>query len=247
MVAQPLPGNFGVESTIVPIISLVGAGVLVMLSVNQPTAMVLELLLAALLIAQAMFSLNMSRRGKFLIWERLANGLALEGDEMVLDVGCGLGLSTISIAKVLPEGELFGLDRFVAREADVDARAVAEQNAIENGVGSRIEFLVGSPEELPFDDGSFDLVMTNGMLRTHRSKDDRARLLGEMWRTVVPGGRLLLVDTQHGNEYRGVLATLGAIDVEMWSLGPDGWSGSPFYASRAITARRPLEAEDTSS
>lgn len=245
--AQQLPGNYGVESVLVPMLSVVGGAVLVVYGNNVPSAMPLMVLLALLLITQAAFSLNMMKRGKFLIWSRLANGLEVDGDEMVLDVGCGLGLSTINIAKVLPKGEVLGIDRFIAKESDVDARLVAVANAKENGVAKRVEFIAGDPGELDFDDGSFDIVMTNGVLRTFTTKPARAAQLAEMWRTVAPGGRILLVDTQHHGEYKAALGNLGAIDIESRSLGLDGWSGSPFYASRLTSARKPpmVEIDET--
>jgi SAM-dependent methyltransferase len=54
--------------------------------------------------------LHASRRGKFLVWEEVIDGLRLRGDERVLDLGCGRGAVLLSVAKRLTSGRGFGVD-----------------------------------------------------------------------------------------------------------------------------------------
>jgi ubiquinone/menaquinone biosynthesis C-methylase UbiE len=59
------------------------------------------------------------------------------------------------------------------------------------GLGRQAELLVGDAQQLPFDDGSFDSVVTALALC---SIPDPATAIAEMKRVLVPGGRLLLLD-----------------------------------------------------
>jgi hypothetical protein len=51
----------------------------------------LPFFVAALLVASIGCGLYTSRRGKFIVWDRLLDGLNLRGDERILDLGCGRG------------------------------------------------------------------------------------------------------------------------------------------------------------
>lgn len=66
----------------------------------------------------------------------------------VLDVGCGEGVVTERIARLLPDGEVVGLD--VA-----DPRLVAEWDARRE---ANLSFRAGSAYSLPYPDGAFELV-----------------------------------------------------------------------------------------
>src|ERR1041384_2508906 len=54
--------------------------------------------------------LHTSRRGKFLVWEELLDGLHLRGDERVLDLGCGRGAVLLLAAQRLTTGWAVGVD-----------------------------------------------------------------------------------------------------------------------------------------
>jgi len=105
--------------------------------------------------------------------------------ERVLDVGCGTGLDVFIAASLVgARGRVVGLD------LSADMLAVARAAAADASLGN-VAFEVGSVEALPFDDGSFDVVVSNGALNLVPDKD---AAYGEMHRVLAPGGTLAVAD-----------------------------------------------------
>jgi ubiquinone/menaquinone biosynthesis C-methylase UbiE len=113
--------------------------------------------------------------------ERLVRLTDPRPGQHLLDVGCGNGAAPIHLSRT------FALD---VTGVDVDPAQI--ETAIGRADGSgRARFLVGDSTELPFEDGTFDVVFTNKV--THHIRDWR-RALGEMTRVLKPGGHLVYVD-----------------------------------------------------
>jgi arsenite methyltransferase len=110
----------------------------------------------------------------------------LQPGEVVLDVGSGAGIDSILAARrVGPTGKVIGLD--IVEAMGDRARA----NAIEAGVEGWTEFLQGEMEQIPLQDSSVDVVISNGVLNLSGRK---SRALAEIYRVLVPGGRISLAD-----------------------------------------------------
>ncbi len=99
----------------------------------------------------------------------------------VLEIGAGTGWSF----RHYPEA----VDEIVALEPDEGMRARGERRAVESG--RLIRFVKESAEELPFEDASFDWVVSMAVLCT---VSDAARALREVRRVLKPGGALLFVE-----------------------------------------------------
>lgn len=85
--------------------------------------------------------------------------------ERVLDVGCGCGVDTfVAAALVGPTGEVVGID--LSPEMLEWPRKAQEEHGAAN-----LRFMEGSVEALPFEDASFDLVISNGVLNLVPDKD----------------------------------------------------------------------------
>ena len=114
-------------------------------------------------------------------------GLAnIQKGDRVLDVGCGTGtLTRVAKRRAGEGGEVCGID---AAPEMID---VATQKAREAGV--EIEYHVGIIEDLPFPNGSFDVVLSSLMLH-HLPPDVKEAGFRELLRLLKPGGRFLAVD-----------------------------------------------------
>ena len=103
----------------------------------------------------------------------------------VLDVGTGTGMLAIEFAKGIPTVEVVGLDL-----SDV-ALELARDNAQRSRVSSRVSFEKGDAEDMPFEDDTFDLVISGNTL--HLLKNP-VRMFNEIQRVLKPGGRFLVSD-----------------------------------------------------
>lgn len=103
----------------------------------------------------------------------------------VLDVGCGCGVDTLVAAGLVDEA-----GRAVGLEMSPDMLATARLNAQASGA-QNAEFVEGSAEKLPFEDASFDLVISSGV---YNLVIDKQAALAEAFRVLRPGGRLQVAD-----------------------------------------------------
>jgi SAM-dependent methyltransferase len=114
----------------------------------------------------------------------------LAGVRQALDVGCGTGAFLLPLARRLVPGgaTVIGLD--LAEGTLGQARALLESE------GLPVECIIGDVEALPFDGGSFDLVLANYMLY-HVPDLDRA--IAQLRRVLRPGGTLLAASNGEGH------------------------------------------------
>ena len=113
-----------------------------------------------------------------------SNRLELSGDERLLDVGCGRGAVLLMAAQRLPRGRAVGVDIWSTTRSIEQRRADHHRrNAGLEGVVERIELHTADMRQLPFDDGSFDVVVSS--LAIHNVSDAGDHLRGR--RTKPPG------------------------------------------------------------
>ncbi|MGH2413825.1 MAG: class I SAM-dependent methyltransferase [Microcystaceae cyanobacterium] len=115
-------------------------------------------------------------------WAReLVAKLNLQGDERILDLGCGDGKITAEIAGYVPRGTVVGIDTSEAMIALAHTRY--SQDAFPN-----LQFLVADACQLPFED-QFTLVFSNAALHWIQ---DHLSVLHNISRSLQSGGKILL-------------------------------------------------------
>jgi arsenite methyltransferase len=152
-----------------------------------------------------------SKVGKIRWRERIVDGLALRGDERVLDVGCGSGLMLTATARRLPRGQATGIDLWQAEDQSGNAASRTLANATAEGVADRVEIKTGDARKLPFPAEYFDAIVSSWAIHNIYDASGRAEALDEMVRVLKPGGRIALVDIRHTGEYAAALQSRGLV------------------------------------
>ncbi|MDZ7841856.1 MAG: methyltransferase domain-containing protein [Gammaproteobacteria bacterium] len=154
----------------------------------------------------------------------------------VLDIGCGSGGITLSLA------EDYGATRVTGLDVEAPVLARARRRAVERGLDDRVDFIQVEPGPLPFPADSFDVVFSKDSI-IHIP--DKEALFADVMRILVPGGRLLASDWMiaHDDEpspemkryieqeglsfamaspdrYRRALEAAGFTDVELHNRNP---------------------------
>ena len=108
----------------------------------------------------------------------------LEGAR-VLDLGSGSGMDTF-VASLLvgTTGTVIGLDMTDSQRAK--AEALRRRHGARN-----VTYVKGYIDAAPFEDGSFDIVISNGVINL---AVDKPKVFSEIARLLRPGGRLALAD-----------------------------------------------------
>ena len=180
-----------------------------------------------------------TRAGKFAVWAELLDRLELKGDERLLDIGCGRGAVLLMAARRLPRGRAVGVDFWSKTDQSGNAEEVTRRNAVLEGVAERIELHTADMRRLPFEDGSFDVVVSSLAIHNVTGAGERAKALREAARVLKRGGKLAIADIRFTNAYAAELAACGLKVTDRRSLGARFWYGNPMAATRLVAATKP--------
>lgn len=122
--------------------------------------------------------------GGFASTRTIAQRIGLKSHMKVLDVGCGMGYSSVFLAKHY-EAEVMGID---PSPELVDKAKALHSSA---GKAGSVSFQVGDASNLLFEDDQFDLVLCQSVLLFIHDKE---KALREMCRVAKPGGYVGLVE-----------------------------------------------------
>jgi len=121
---------------------------------------------------------------------RLVQQAVIQPQCRVLEIGCGTGNLALLAKRLHPAAEVIG--------TDPDPRALARGRRKAERAGLSVRFDLAYAEALPFDDGSFDRVLSALMLH-HLHAEVKGAALREVRRVLRPGGTLHLADFEGGH------------------------------------------------
>jgi len=230
-------GSYGIDAPYLLPIPLV----LVVINVaNGISSGTLWPFIAAMLILLCMgCGLYTSRRGKFVVWAELLDQLNLHGDERILDLGCGRGAVLLMAAQHLATGRAVGIDLWKRGDQSGNSVEGTLGNAEAEGVAERIELHTADMTALPFENNSFDIVLSNVAIHNVKGRDARNTAIEQAVRVLRPGGRLLLADIRATGDYVTKLEELGMININRRNLGWRMWWSGPWLVTRLVTANKP--------
>jgi ubiquinone/menaquinone biosynthesis C-methylase UbiE len=113
----------------------------------------------------------------------------------ILELGCGVGASTVPVAKCFPEAQTYGID--------VGSSVLRYAHARAAHLGARIHFVQDNAEHTRFEEGSFDLVFSCALLH-ETSEPAMAAIMAESFRLLRPGGVTVHLEVPNRYEALGL-------------------------------------------
>jgi len=183
--------------------------------------------------------LHATLRGKFVVWGELLDRLNLRGDERILDMGCGRGAVLFMAAQHLTTGRAVGVDLWRRVDQSGNSLEAAQRNAVAEGVANRVALHTADMTALPFEDDSFDVVVSSFAIHNIGGHAGRDKAIDEAVRVLRPGGRLMIADVRATGQYKARLAELGMSDVARFGMGWRFWWSGPLAVTGIVTATKP--------
>jgi ubiquinone/menaquinone biosynthesis C-methylase UbiE len=109
----------------------------------------------------------------------------IKANHRVLDLACGTGTLTILIRRMQPQTEVIGID------GDAKILETARTKAKESSV--EIQFDEGMSFDLPYEDESFDRVVSS-LFFHHLTRENKSKTLGEVKRVLKSNGEFHIAD-----------------------------------------------------
>ena len=237
-------GSYGIDAPFAPAFMAVMAGVVLITAIISGRWQQFVPLTFILFVLGCY--LHNSLRGKFVVWARLLDQLDLRGDERILDLGCGRGAVLLMAAQHLTTGRAVGVDLWRRVDQSGNSMEATRRDAIAEGVADRVKLHTGDMTALPFEDNSFDVIVSSLAVHNIGGGAGRKKAIHEAVRVLRPGGRLMIADVKATRLYAAQLAKLGMRGVARRRLGWQPWW--------VVTATKPgnavnvsVEASPTSS
>ncbi|MBE7680096.1 putative arsinothricin biosynthesis methyltransferase ArsM [Paenibacillus sp. P13VS] len=120
--------------------------------------------------------------------ERIKEFVLASDKQRILDIGCGMGTTLLSLVESHKQGKQFiGVDF----SEKMIARAREKSTQLPDGFRKKMGFFVADVQSLPYMDGQFDLIYSECVLNL---VPDRIKAIQEITRVLAPGGTFIYTD-----------------------------------------------------
>lgn len=153
---------------------------------------------------QSIDTLYLSRKLRFsdAFKEKYMNAFCIDGKKKILEIGCGPGALAQSLARWYPEADIIGVDR------DTNFINFAKSKA------DNIQFIEADVTNLPFEDNSFDAVISN----TVQEHIEPSKFFSEQLRVLKRGGVCLVLSARKGIKVvADCMSEIGDFERTIWS------------------------------
>lgn len=130
----------------------------------------------------------------------------------ILDIATGTGDLALQFAEKIEADRIVGLD------LSEGMLSIAKKKALKNPSHSKVEFIKGDSENLPFEDNSFDAITVSFGIRNFEDLD---KGLSEIYRVLSPGGIFVILETSVPTKFpwkqgyhmysKGILPIIGKV------------------------------------
>jgi arsenite methyltransferase len=186
------------------------------------------------LLVEGLLFLLYVKLGKFRHRDFMLSLHTWRGDERVLDVGCGRGLLLAGAAKRLTTGHATGLDIWSNEDMGGNSEAATLHNLKLERIAERCTLVSVAAQAMPFEDASFDVIVSNLCLHNIYDRAARKQALGQIARVLKPGGIALISDYKLTGEYAVEFQSLGLTTERRW-----GNVLTTFPPLRVVVAHKP--------
>lgn len=136
--------------------------------------------------------------------------MRLRPDEIVLDIGCGIGWLVRLLARLVPQGRVAGID--------VSDGMIGQARDLSAGL-DRVEFQVGTAGRIPFPDRTFTRVVS---IESAYYWPDPAAGIREIFRVLAPGGSAWILinfyrDNPECHQWAPLLPPTHLLSAEEWA------------------------------
>ena len=170
---------------------------------------------AGFLIGEGLLFLLYVKFGKFRHRDFMLNMHSWQGDEAVLDVGCGRGLLLAGAAKRLAalngSGHATGIDVWSNVDMGGNSSAATQHNLELEGISNLCTLLSEPAQTMSFPDATFDVIVSNLCIHNIYDAPTRRQALQQIVRVLKPGGLALISDYKLTAEYAKEFSSAGLI------------------------------------
>ncbi len=130
---------------------------------------------------------------RFQLRDGIVEHAALRGDEQILDVGVGSGITLFGLAKKLTTGKGIGIDIYDPNSGG-GTEEIFWKNARREGLTDKVELKNMDARKMTFGNGTFDVIVSTFAFHHVGNEAERRKAAQEIVRVLKPGGKVFVYD-----------------------------------------------------